>query len=105
MGFGGKPKPQQPRQPQAPAPGPKKPVKKINLGEQQERMSAKEKVLAEKITDIERQMAPLYKKMKGQRGMSQKRTKQRLVMLLKKKKMYSQQLNQMMNNNMTLDNL
>jgi hypothetical protein len=73
--FGGKKKAPPPKKPQGPPPGPKKPVKQIDLSEQAERMGAKEKVLQEKVNDLDKQIAVLYKKTKKSRGASQRMNK------------------------------
>ena len=68
-------------------------------------MGAKEKVLQEKVNDLDKQIAVLYKKTKNSRGASQRMNKQRLLLLMKKKKMYTNQLNNLMNQQFTIDQL
>ncbi|CAD8166512.1 unnamed protein product [Paramecium pentaurelia] len=86
------PQPQNPQQP-----------KVIDLSEQQKRSEAKVKELTEQIQELDKQICEQYQKAKTSKGVQQTTAKSRAVMLLKRKKMLEQQLGQMLNNQMTLD--
>ncbi|CAD8115775.1 unnamed protein product [Paramecium sonneborni] len=91
-----------PKQQPPPPPNPQQP-KVLDLTEQQKRSEAKVQELTEQIQELDKQISEQYLKAKNSRGVQQTTAKSRAVMLLKRKKMLEQQLGQMLNNQMTLD--
>ncbi|CAD8112664.1 unnamed protein product [Paramecium sonneborni] len=94
---------QEPPKQQPPPPQNPQQPKVIDLTEQQKRSEAKVKELTEQIQELDKQIAEQYHKAKNSKGVQQTTAKSRAVMLLKRKKMLEQQLGQMLNNQMTLD--
>ncbi|CAD8202857.1 unnamed protein product [Paramecium octaurelia] len=94
---------QEPPKQQPPPPQNPQQPKVIDLSEQQKRSEAKVKELTEQIQELDKQICEQYQKAKTSRGVQQTTAKSRAVMLLKRKKMLEQQLGQMLNNQMTLD--
>ncbi|CAK57476.1 unnamed protein product (macronuclear) [Paramecium tetraurelia] len=64
---------------------------------------AKVNELKEQIQELDKQICEQYQKAKTFREVQQTTAKSRAVMLLKRKKMLEQQLGQILNNQMTLD--
>ncbi|CAD8205383.1 unnamed protein product [Paramecium octaurelia] len=94
---------QEPPKQQPPPPQNPQQPKVLDLTEQQKRSEAKVKELTEQIQEIDKQISEQYYKAKNSKGVQQTTAKSRAVMLLKRKKMLEQQLGQMLNNQMTLD--
>merc|ERR1712151_65493 len=61
--------------------------------------------MEQKIKVLDNEIRDLYAKAKSSRGSQQKFVKQKLLNLLKKKKMYEQQMNQYYGNQMALENI
>ncbi|KAM3147059.1 hypothetical protein pb186bvf_000775 [Paramecium bursaria] len=98
-------KPAQPApQPAAQQPPPEAP-KPMDLTDQQKRMDIKVKELTETIQNIDKDITEQYNKSRTTKGVVSTTAKQRACMLLKKKKMYEQQLGQLLNNQFTLDQI
>lgn len=92
--------PQQQAQPQLAQTGPK-----IDLYQQSQKMDNRIVDMQNKIKELDEQVKALYAKAKSSRGSEQKYVKQRLLQLLKKKKMYEGQMGHYYNSQGALDNV
>ena len=78
---------------------------KVDLYAQSQKMDNRITDMQNKIQELDQQIKALYLKCKSSRGSEQKFVKQRLIQLLKKKKMYEGQMGHYYNSQNALDNV
>ena len=86
------PKEQAPPLPPPPSHPTDAPAPKPDLVQQQQRMDGRIKDMEGKIKELDQEMAPLFQQVKNSRGSQQKYLKSRLLNMMKKRKMYEQQI-------------
>eukprot|EP01017_Pseudomicrothorax_dubius_P017151 TRINITY_DN19467_c0_g1_i1.p1 TRINITY_DN19467_c0_g1~~TRINITY_DN19467_c0_g1_i1.p1 ORF type:complete len:214 (+),score=84.74 TRINITY_DN19467_c0_g1_i1:132-773(+) len=93
-------------EPQRPPEPPKELPKPVDLTAQAQKMDAKVKDLNDNITQIDKEIAKYYQDIKNAKTKTQQNyLKQRLVMVIKRKKMLQQQMDNYMGQQMTLDQI
>ena len=89
-----------------PKPAPAAPATNINapsLGETSAKLDSRGKVIQAKIDECNTQLADLKKQMSTARGTSLNSLKQRALQVLRRRKMYDQQLGSLMNQQFNVD--